>query len=431
MARKINQCLECKNQINSYDLKRKFCSHKCYTNHRKKLNEINRVGIHVCEFCKKEFKHKNKNAKFCSKECHYNSMRGKSKYSEDFTRVANNCCQFCNKEFYSTQKNRKFCSRECYSKFRINYNLENSIRLNCDYCSKEFIKKHKSAKFCSKECSDKSKIKFKDCSFCGKTFKPSDGRVSTCSPNCRNKLVSLKRGSIVKKCLYCNKDISVIKSRQESHKFCSYPCYLAYRKLNIYDYVKEKDMKNIRICVNCECEFYRIESLVYRDNNKRVYCSRKCMGEYFERKKLFSGKNNGMYVNGNSYLNRGDSWASQAIKVRKRDSNCCRLCKTTKSKCFEVHHIVPYSMYSNEKLANRLINLVTLCYDCHKKIHSHFYKNTPKYFKYLYEYNQKQIPNFELVFNTELVDWLLENGLKLTPTTLEEYDLYNKFKIKI
>lgn len=290
MVRRINKCMYCENQIDSYDLKRKFCSHNCYVKHRNKLNTIKRVGIYSCQFCKKEFKHKNKTAKFCSKDCHYNSIRGKRKNTNSDDKEPNNCCKFCNVKFYSKHKDKKFCSRVCYSEYRIKLTLDKSTRIFCKYCEKEFIKKHKTAKFCSKDCSDKAKIKFKNCIFCSKAFKPSDFRVLTCSKQCRNNLVSLNRGSISKECLTCNKNIVVVKSRQESHKFCSYPCYLTYRKLNIYDYVKEKDVKNIRICINCDCEFYRTESYMYRDNNKRAYCSRKCMGEYFEREKLFSGK---------------------------------------------------------------------------------------------------------------------------------------------
>lgn len=52
-------------------------------------------------------------------------------------------------------------------------------------------------------------------------------------------------------------------------------------------------------------------------------------------------------------------------QILKRDSFSCVLCKTTEK--LNIHHIVPYN--ETPLLLNSTSNLITLCYNCHKKAH--------------------------------------------------------------
>lgn len=59
-------------------------------------------------------------------------------------------------------------------------------------------------------------------------------------------------------------------------------------------------------------------------------------------------------------------WASIAERIRSRDNHRCRNCGRT-DVLLQVHHIVPLSRGGT----NRDENLVTLCDECHKRIHPH------------------------------------------------------------
>ena len=62
----------------------------------------------------------------------------------------------------------------------------------------------------------------------------------------------------------------------------------------------------------------------------------------------------------------GPTWKAQKERARARDGYRCQMCGAPESsKAHDVHHIVPFRMFSNYEQANVLSNLVTLCSTCH------------------------------------------------------------------
>lgn len=71
---------------------------------------------------------------------------------------------------------------------------------------------------------------------------------------------------------------------------------------------------------------------------------------------------------------RGPDWAATAEAMRKRDGYQCRHCGMTQAdheakwhQVLEVHHIVPFTEFTDYLAANRPSNLVTLCKTCHMR----------------------------------------------------------------
>lgn len=69
----------------------------------------------------------------------------------------------------------------------------------------------------------------------------------------------------------------------------------------------------------------------------------------------------------------GADWMAQRRAARSRDGLTCQGCRMTEEEHLEqygvklhVHHIVPFQDCESPEKANRLSNLVTLCYKCHR-----------------------------------------------------------------
>jgi len=69
---------------------------------------------------------------------------------------------------------------------------------------------------------------------------------------------------------------------------------------------------------------------------------------------------------------RGESYGFENVKsyVRSRDNYTCQVCKAKKNIILEVHHII---LRSNGG-TNKVSNLITLCSNCHKKVHNNLIK---------------------------------------------------------
>lgn len=61
-----------------------------------------------------------------------------------------------------------------------------------------------------------------------------------------------------------------------------------------------------------------------------------------------------------------ENWDQLRRQVYARDNYCCSNCGSPSSE-LHAHHIVPLSKQGT----NNLTNLITLCVDCHKKLHPH------------------------------------------------------------
>jgi len=64
----------------------------------------------------------------------------------------------------------------------------------------------------------------------------------------------------------------------------------------------------------------------------------------------------------------GPGWTQLRDRVRARDAYRCQACGILESgRAHDVHHKVPFRLFTSAEHANQLGNLVTLCMNCHKK----------------------------------------------------------------
>lgn len=78
----------------------------------------------------------------------------------------------------------------------------------------------------------------------------------------------------------------------------------------------------------------------------------------------------------------GPNWSYISQDIRARDGFKCRHCGANQN--LHVHHIVPRSKGGK----NHPDNLITLCFDCHSKVHPHM-KNLNQHSNYQNDYNNQ------------------------------------------
>ncbi|MEJ2599323.1 MAG: DEAD/DEAH box helicase [Anaerolineales bacterium] len=65
----------------------------------------------------------------------------------------------------------------------------------------------------------------------------------------------------------------------------------------------------------------------------------------------------------------GPNWSKQRNLARQRDSYRCQVCGTPEGeRQHDVHHKVPFRLFTSYLEANQLENLVTLCHACHRQV---------------------------------------------------------------
>jgi 5-methylcytosine-specific restriction endonuclease McrA len=184
---------------------------------------------------------------------------------------------------------------------------------------------------------------------------------------------------IKKKCLICDKDISIFPSRIKDGKgkFCSKKCYAKWQSenrigKNSYNWKGGEIEKQ---CVICNKVFYAIPAR----KDIRLTCSRKCLGKWHskniikERVGSWKGGITPLIVKiRGCFLYR--QWRSDIFT---RDSFLCQECG--KNGGIEAHHIKPFSTiieenkiktFSEAESCEELWNInngVTLCIGCHDK----------------------------------------------------------------
>jgi len=146
----------------NWNKNKKFCSHNCYWESKKK-----KIVVINCRNCGKEITKMENNSKiFCNKKC---SGEFKRKHNPNNKQIVKRCkyceCEFILPKYNNTQK---FCSRYCFWEYRRNNKdviiqsnqlPEEKIRKICKTCGCEFdIHKYRehTAKFCSVGCFRKS-----------------------------------------------------------------------------------------------------------------------------------------------------------------------------------------------------------------------------------------------------------------------------------
>lgn len=119
-----------------------------------------------------------------------------------------------------------------------------------------------------------------------------------------------------------------------------------------------------KICPNCGDKNKVKPS--YADSYDRKFCNEDCYGEWLSENK--SGREAPNWRGGHGEW-RGDNWASQRNKVRRRDSYRCCVCGDKEDdREHDVHHIIPFRKFDEPEKANRLDNLLTVCHSCHMRL---------------------------------------------------------------
>ena len=117
----------------------------------------------------------------------------------------------------------------------------------------------------------------------------------------------------------------------------------------------EKKIK-VKACLECGASFVPNKFSWH----KKKYCSGDCARKVSQRAYY---KRNG--PRSDKRLT-SKSWKKLADKIRERDGNKCRICKTEEAR-LHVHHI--YHRTAEEMNDDNPENLLTLCGSCHSKVH--------------------------------------------------------------
>ena len=103
------------------------------------------------------------------------------------------------------------------------------------------------------------------------------------------------------------------------------------------------------------------------DAERRKTCSWKCRNEFWSRTGKQAGPNNPHWLGGIDDR-RGEYWEEGRRKALERDRHRCAMCgSTSEERRIDVHHVIPYRCFDNDKDANHPDNLICLCLKCHMK----------------------------------------------------------------
>ena len=199
----------------------------------------------------------------------------------------------------------------------------------------------------------------KVCPQCGKEFTVTSKQKDKiyCSKECANN--SLKTPIKKQYCERCGKEIEITNNRNYKRKYCS-DCMLIGRAETQRNRIKTN-------CAYCGKELFVTPS-VY-NSYKHHYCDVKCMAKYFA--EHYSGENSPTYKNGKRHYQ--GNW-KQAREARLEiDKHICQICGKTEEenkRSLDVHHIKSYHDFEDKIEANQIDNLVSLCTDCHRFVHS-------------------------------------------------------------
>lgn len=195
------------------------------------------------------------------------------------------------------------------------------------------------------------KIKIK-CDTCGKEFEKYEsklGKNNFCCRDCYNIYHSRNTKEYI--CEICSKKFSSNQPKN-ANKFCSRECY------NKFHNIKNK----IRICPVCGKKFTARTS-------EDKYCSQECHLKNLH--SIYKGPNHWNWQGGISKENDNrdsNDYKQWRNNVYKRDNYKCIKCGS-KNK-LNAHHILSWSHYP--ELRYNIDNGITLCEQCHIKIHQYY-----------------------------------------------------------
>lgn len=145
--------------------------------------------------------------------------------------------------------------------------------------------------------------------------------------------------------------------KETDNKYCSFDHYKLYRKQQI----------RFIPCEACNRPIRKFNS------QQKRFCSTRCAQSKFGEKT--SGNKHWNWKGGKATF-RGENWKYQAELARQRDNYKCRSCNIEAK---EVHHLIPFRLFTDYKEANELSNLITLCQSCHRIADVTFNKLYPEH----------------------------------------------------
>lgn len=148
------------------------------------------------------------------------------------------------------------------------------------------------------------------------------------------------------------------------------------RQFNRLLVVTETETKNYYSCL-CECGKVIIcfSQALLSGSTQSCGCLKKEQIIQINRHYRISKGRNPDIPMSSEYVEQRLKFRVVSRQVKKRDNYTCCLCGTTKAKRLDAHHIVPMHMTQQTALDHE--NIITVCYSCHKQLHSSGSKKQP------------------------------------------------------
>lgn len=206
-----------------------------------------------------------------------------------------------------------------------------------------------------------------DCPECGREFDTQSGLNSH-----RGKTHDT---TIDIECSCCSEVFTVVESRKETAKFCSYQCRADWQSENLsgensHAWTGGKEEYECRWCGDCFEQ--------WSSQRGTEFCDHQCYTEWW-RENVPTGEDHPRYVDGRGGY--GVGWNDKKkSNVRVRDGCACQECGLSQEEHIEiygvklhVHHIVPRRKFESAVEANDGDNLLTLCAPCHMEAENELY----------------------------------------------------------
>ena len=161
--------------------------------------------------------------------------------------------------------------------------------------------------------------------------------------------MSIKNGKI-KVCEVCNKEYYVRANRAQASRWCSAECWSKRRKLNDCEY-----------CGNKITSYYG-----------KKYCSRECSHSAMVGNKAPTWKDGKSLERDRARF--GTELKEWRKSVFKRDNYTCQHCGN--KTYLHAHHIIEWAVDESKRF--EISNGITLCVECHSKVHGRWLGKKPK-----------------------------------------------------
>lgn len=221
-----------------------------------------------------------------------------------------------------------------------------------------------------------TKGKYEVCPICGKDFwlipsRARKGRGKYCSKECMGRAESLYRkgehganwggGPEKKKCKLCGASYEVVKSQALKSKYCSRACKDNDRSASFTG-------RKVSVKVSIPCEVCGQQITLYPSQaNRRRYCSVRCMAIGYEER---TGEKSNTWRGGltaeSAKARASKEYTEWREAVFARDNWKCQDCRVGGGE-LHAHHVFSFADFPEHRFD--LWNGVTLCVECHAKIH--------------------------------------------------------------